>query len=74
MCVFISVVVLRTSAATDYFHLGGSDLTITVYRACVQDFANGGADTGDLQIQNTEDTLPEPLQQKLFGESELFHK
>ena len=53
--------------ASEYFRVDGSDPTITVYRACAQDFAVGGAQIGDQTIPNTEDTPPEPLQQMLTG-------
>ena len=54
--------------AGDHFRVDGSDVTITVYRACAQDFAVGGAKIVEQGIPNTEDTPPEPLQQRLFGE------
>ena len=56
------------SAGGDHFHVHGSDVTITVYCACAQDFAVTWARKARQQIPNTEDTPPEPLQQRLFGE------
>ena len=52
----------------DHFRVDGSDMTITVYLTCAQEFANAGAEIDDRAIPNTEDTLPEPRQQRLFGE------
>ena len=66
-CVF-SYAPAHKSDATDHFRVHGSDVTITVYRACAQEFVNAGAKITGSQIPNTEDTLPEPLQQRLFGE------
>jgi len=44
-------------------------MTITVYRACAKDFAGVGPSKAGLAIPDTENTLPEPLQQRLFGET-----
>ena len=56
------------SDAGDHCHVEGSDATIAVYRACAQEFANGGAKITARGIPNTEDTPPEALQQRLFVE------
>ena len=40
----------------------------TVYRTCAQEFANAVAKIAEHRIPNTEDTPPEPQQQRLFGE------
>ena len=63
MCVFIFV--FSRSDATGHFCMDGSDLTITVDRACPQECADaGGTEIGDVQTPNTEDnnkvTPPEP--------------
>ena len=52
----------------DHFRVDWSDVTITVYCACAQEFAVGGAKMGDRGMPNTEDTPPGPLQQRLFEE------
>jgi hypothetical protein len=70
-CVF-SCVPAHKSDASDHFRVDGSDVTITVYCACAQEFAIGGAKIADRGIPNTEDTPPEPLQHRLFGEYHLF--
>ena len=40
-CVF-SYAPAHTSYASDHICVDGSDVTITVYRACAQEFATGG--------------------------------
>ena len=52
----------------EQFRVHGSDVTITVYRACAQDLVGAWAQKAGRAIPNTEDTPPEPLQQRLFGE------
>jgi len=66
-CVF-SCAPARKSNGGDHFRVDGSDVTVTVYRACTQELTVGGANIAVHQIPNTEDTPPEPLQQGLFGE------
>ena len=66
-CVF-SYAPAHKSDATDHFRVHGSDVTITVYRACAQDLVGAWAQKAVKPIPNTEDTPPEPLQQRLFGE------
>ena len=56
------------SDAGHHFRVDGSDVTITDYRACAQEFAVGGAEIAGHTIPNAEDALPEPLQQTLFGD------
>ena len=58
----------QQKCASDHFCIDGSDVTITVYRACAQDLVMAWASKADHTIPNTEDTPPEPLQQRLFGE------
>jgi len=65
-CVF-SYAPARKSDASDHFHVHGSDVTITVYRACAQNLVSAWPQKAELGIPNTEDTPPEPLQQRLFG-------
>jgi len=60
-CVF-SYAPAHKSDASDHFRVEGSDVTITVYCACAQEFATGGAKIAGHHIPNTEDTPPEHLQ------------
>ena len=64
----ISYAPAHKSDATDHFRVHGSDVTITKSAACAQDFVNAWAQKAAHTIPNTEDTPPEPLQQRLFGE------
>ena len=66
-CVF-SYAPAHKSDGGDHFRVDGSDVTITVYCACAQEFAGVRAKIAVQSIPNTEDTPPEPLQQRLFGE------
>ena len=52
----------------DHLRVDGSGVTITLYRAHTQDFSVGGTKIGEIPIPNAEDTPPETLQVKLFGE------
>ena len=52
------------SGGGDHFRVHGSDVTITVCSACAQKFVAARARKAVHQIPNTEDTPPEPLQQK----------
>jgi len=56
------------SGGGDHFRVHGSDVTITKSAACAQDLSGVGASKAESSIRNTEDTPPEPLQQRLFGE------
>ena len=66
-CVF-SYAPAHKSDASDHFRVDGSDVTITVHCACAQEFADVRVKIAGNPIPNTEDTPPEPLQQRLFGE------
>jgi len=66
-CVF-SYEPAHRSDASDHFRVDGSDVTITVHCACAQEFADVRVKIAGNPIPNTEDTPPEPLQQRLFGE------
>ena len=44
----ISYAPVHKSDATDHFRVDGSDVTITVYRACTQEFAAVGGEHGRL--------------------------
>ena len=70
-CVF-SYAPAHKSDATDPFRVDGSDVTITVYRACAQEFVVGEAKIGIRPIPNSEDTPPEPLAAETLGE--YFHQ
>jgi len=52
----------------DHFRVHGSDVTITKSAACAQNLVGTWAQIAHRPIPNTEDTPPEPLQQRLFGE------
>ena len=52
------------SDASDHFRVHGSDVTLTISAACQQKLAGVGARKAGGAIPNTEDTPPEPLQQK----------
>ena len=52
------------SGGGDHFRVHGSDVTITVCSACTQEFVAAWTRKAHIGIPNTEDTPPEPLQQK----------
>jgi len=70
-CVF-SYAPAHKSDAGNHLRVDGSDMTLTVYRACAQEFANVGTKIAAYTIPNTEDTPPEPLQQRLLGEHPIY--
>ena len=65
---FFSSVFCSNSDASDHFHADGSDVTMTIYCTCAQEFVDVGAKIAGQRIPNTEDTPPETPQQRLFGE------
>ena len=71
MCVFVSPA--HESDAGNHFRVDGSDVTITVYRGCAQEFTVRGAKSAGHVIPHTEDTPLEPLQQKLLGECIILY-
>jgi len=68
-CVF-SYAPAHKSDGGDHFRVDGSDVTITVYRACAQDVAAVWAKIAEHTMPNTEDTPPEPPQRRLSWELE----
>jgi len=56
-CVF-SYAPAHKSDGGDHFRVDGSDMTITVHRACAQEFTNVGAKIAVHPIPNAEDTPP----------------
>jgi len=69
-CVF-SYAPAHKSDAGDRFRVDGSDgsdVTITLYRTCAQEFVGVGTKIAAHGIPNTEDTWPEPIQHGLLGE------
>jgi len=69
----ISYAPAHKSDGGEWFRVHGSDVTITVYCACAQDFAGAGTQKAGRWIPKTEDTPPEHLQQRLFGEYTHIH-
>ena len=64
-----SYVPAHKSDADKHFHVDGSDVTITVYCTCAQEFAKEEPDIGIHTLPNTEDSPPEPIQINLFREN-----
>ena len=58
----------RKNDASDHFRVDRSDVTLTKSAACAQKRAAVNADLRDVRNTRSQDTPPEPLQQKLFGE------
>ena len=72
-----TIVFFSKSGGGEWFRVHGSDVTITKSAACAQKFAGVGAKMSDPRLPNTEDSPPEPLQQKtvwgMFGEYSVIH-
>jgi len=56
------------SEVGDHLRVDGSDVTITVYRACAQKITNVRVKIAGNPVPTTEDTPPEAPQQRLVGE------
>ena len=66
------------SDVSEYFRIDGRDVTITIYRACAQDFSaaggGGAVEIGIIGIPNTEATPPEPPSRDCFGNKAKYWK